>query len=108
MGFWENALLALPPPLMNDLGHVARDINTISVVIKKKGAHQQYYAAFALSVSLTLSLPHSPTLPLIEPRSSEEIIQKATGMKWNMKKKKKRETYEIKFFCSFIFLSFAT
>lgn len=105
-GFLRNALLALSP-LINDLGHVAWDINTISVVIKK-GAHQQYYAAFALSVSLTLSLPHSPTLPLFEPRSSEEIIQKALA--WS--ETWKRETYEIKFslfaLLFFHFLSFVT
>lgn len=54
---------------------------SIQSVVIKKGAHQQYYTAFALSVSLSftpsLFLPCSPTLPLIEPWSIEEIIQKA-------------------------------
>lgn len=64
-GFLRNALLAVSPSLylsINDLGHVARDINIISVVIKK-GAHQQYYITlFQLCLSsFSSSLSPSPS-----------------------------------------------
>lgn len=83
-GFLRNALLALSP-LINDLGHVAWDINTISVVIKK-GAHQQYYTAFALSACLFSS---SPSLPHFSSHWALEQWRdnsKSTCMEWNMKK----------------------
>lgn len=88
-GFLRNALLALSP-LINDWGHVAWDINTISVVIKK-GAHQQYYTAFALSVCLSLShslsaspsLTHSSSHWALEQRRDNS---KSTCMEWNMKR----------------------
>lgn len=97
-GFRRNALLAFSP-LINEWGHVAWDINTISVVIKKRCAPTILHSFHCLSLSLSFTqsmsppLPRSPTLPLIEPRSREEIIQKALA--WS--ETWKRETYEIKF-----------
>lgn len=106
--FLRNALLAVSL-LINDWGHVAWDINAISVVIKKKGAHQQYYTAFPLSVSPSFSppslcLPRSPTPSLAEPWSREEIIQKALA--WSETRKKRRHMKLNSLFllyCSFIF-----
>lgn len=82
-GFLGNALLALSP-LINDLGHVARDINTISVVIKKRCSptilqQLSLCLSHSLTVSLHLSpfLSHPPPISLTEPWSTEEIIQEA-------------------------------